>query len=103
MKPVIASGLILQIGLIFSNEINEAHEISAEMIINIDQTPLAFVLISNYTLAGKGTSRASTPGTSDDCQIISTLGVTMGNSFLPFQLVYEGKTKSCQPKFNFLK
>ena len=50
-KPLIAPGLIKEIGLTFYNDINEivhAHAIPAEMIININQTPLLFVLISKY-------------------------------------------------------
>ena len=64
---------------------------------------LPFALISNYTLAEKGTSRVSVPGTSDYRQISGTFGVTMAGDFLPIQFIYEGKTKNCQPKFNFLK
>ena len=55
-KPLVAPGIIKEIGLTFYNEINEivhAHEIPPEMIINIDQTPLPFVLISKYTLDKK--------------------------------------------------
>ena len=105
-KPIIAPGLISEIGLTFYKDINEivqAHEIPAEMIINIDQTPLPFVLISKYTLAEKGASRVSVPGTSDYRQITGTFGVTMAGDFLPIQLIYQGKTKLCQPKFNFPK
>lgn len=105
VKPIIAPDLILEISLIFNSEINEiaqAHEIPTKMIINIDQTPfninidqtlLPFVLMRNYTLAEKGTSRVSVPG------ISGTFGVTMEGGFLPLQLIYEGKTKnSTSPK-----
>jgi len=105
-KPIIAPGLIKEIGLTFYNNINEiiqAHEIPYEMVINIDQTPLPFVLISKYTLAEKGSSRVSVPGTSDYRQITGTFAVTMSGSFLPIQLIYQGKTPRCQPKFDFPK
>ena len=55
-KPLTAPGLIKEIALTFYNDINEivhAHAIPAEMIINIDQFPLPFVLISKYTLEKK--------------------------------------------------
>ena len=55
------------------------------MIINIDQTPLPFIRISNYTLVEKVTSRVSVPGTCDYHQIISTFGITMVGVFLPVQ------------------
>ena len=73
------------------------------MVINIDQTPLPFVLINKYTLAKKGSSRVSVPGTSDYRQITGTFVVTMVGSFLPIQLIYQGKTPRCQPEFNFPK
>ena len=105
-KPIIVPGLAKEIGLTFYNDINEniqAHEIPHETVINIDQTPLLFVLISKYTLAKKGSSRVSVPGTSNDRQITGTFAVTMAGSFLPFQLTYQGKTPRCQPEFNFPK
>ena len=43
------------------NEILHAHKISSEMIINIDQKPLPFVLIIKYTLEKKDSSRVSLP------------------------------------------
>ena len=103
-KPIIAPGLILEISLIFNSEIIEiaqAHESPTNVIINIDQTPfsinidqtlLPFVLMRNYTLAEKGSSRVSVPG------ISGTFGVTMAGGFLPLQLIYEGKTKKMPTK-----
>ena len=101
----IAPGLISEIGLTFYKDINkivQAHEIPAEMI-NIDQTPLPFVLISKYTMVEKGSSRVAVPGTADYRQITGTFGVTMAREFVPIQLIYQGKTKLSQPKFNFPK
>jgi len=103
-KPLVAPGLIKEIGLTFYNEINEivhAHEIPPEMIINIDQTPLPFVLISKYTLDKKGSSRVSVPGTSEYRQITGTFAITMSGSFLPIQLIYQGKTARSQPNYSF--
>ena len=79
-KPIIAPGLILEISLTFSNEIKkivQAHEIPSKMIINFNQTLLPFLLISNYTLAEKGTSRVSVLGTSDYCQITGTFSLAI--------------------------
>ena len=83
-KPLIALGLIKEIGLTFYKEINEivnAHQIPADMIINIDQTPLPFVLISKYTLEKKGSSRVSVPGTSDYRQITGTFAISVWQFF----------------------
>ena len=52
-KPIIAPGLISEIEHVFYYSINEivkAHEIPPEMVINMDQTFLPFILISKYTL-----------------------------------------------------
>ena len=73
------------------------------MIINIHQTPLPFTLISKYTLEEKGTSRVSVSGTSDYRQITGTFGITISGDFLPIQLIYQGKTKLRQPKYQFPK
>ena len=103
-KPLIAPGLIKEIVLTFYNDINKivhAHAIPAEIIINIDQTSLPFVLISKYTLEKKGSSHVSVPGTSDYCQIKGTFSISMAGSFLPIQLIYQGQTKLCQTKYNF--
>ena len=103
-KPIIAPGLVPEIGLTFYKDVNEAvntYEIPAELIINIDQTPLPFVLISKYTMEEKGASRVSVPGTADYRQITGTFGVTLSGDFLPIQLIYQGKTKLSQPKFGF--
>lgn len=73
------------------------------MIINTDQTPLLFVLISNYSLGEKSTSRVSVPATSDYCQITGAFGITMAGVFLPIKLIHESKTKRIQARFNFTK
>ena len=89
-KPLIAPDLIKEIGLTFYNDINEivhAHAIPAEVIINIDQTPLPFVLISKYTLEKKGSSRVSVPATSDYRQITGTFAISMAGSFEMIEMI----------------
>ena len=56
-KQPVAPGLIKEIGFTFFRSINEAvstYNIPSELVINIDQTPLPFFLVSNYTLAQNG-------------------------------------------------
>ena len=101
-KPVLTPGLILEIGHTFYHDINEiikAHHIPPQMIINIDQTPLPFVLISKYTLEKRGAKRISVSGTADYRQITGMFGITMAGDFLPPQLIYQGKTSRCQPQY----
>ena len=60
-KPISTPSLISKIRHIFFyflfysiNEIVKAHDIPPEMVINIDQTSLLFILTSKYTLEEKG-------------------------------------------------
>ena len=91
-KPLI--GLIKEVDSFYKeiNEIVRAHNIPPELIINIDQAPLPFVLVSKYTLEKK-----------DYRQITGTFGITLAGDFLPIQLIYQGKTDRSQPNFEFPK
>ena len=103
-KPLIAPGLIKEVGFTFYKEISEAVQadnIPPELIINIDQTPLPFVLISKYTMNKKGESNVPILGTSDYRQITGTFVITLSGKFLPMQLIYQGTTDRCHPKYNF--
>ena len=88
-KPLIAPGLIQEVGFSFFKEISEvvqAHNIPPELIINIDQTPLPFVLISKYTMNKKGESNVPILGTADYRQITGTFAITLSGRFLPINL-----------------
>ena len=105
-KATIAPGLIREVGLTFFNEIFEtvkAHNIPPALIINIDQSPLPYVLISQYTMHKKGEKEVGVLGTDDYRQITGTLSVAMDGSFLPIQLIYKGKTERSLPKYKFPK
>ena len=65
-KPIIAPGLVFEIRHTLYHNISETvkvHEMLPEMVINIDQTSLPFILISKYTLEENSTSGVSVPGT----------------------------------------
>ena len=103
-KPILAPGLIKEVGYTFFKEISEAvhaANIPSELIINIDQTPLSFVLISKYTMNRTGEKTVPILGTSDYRQITGTFAVTMHGKFLPMQLIYKGSTDRCHPPYNF--
>ena len=103
-KPVLSPGLIKEVGLTFHKQISEAVQadnVPPELIINIDQTPLPFVLISKYTMNQKGEKAVPILGTADYRQITGTFSVTMSGHFLPMQLIYQGKTDRCHPKYTF--
>ena len=49
----------------------------------------------------KGESSIPVQGTSDYRQITGTFSVTMSGNFLLIQLIYQGTTDRCHPKYNF--
>ena len=105
-KPLISSGLIKEIGFSFYKDIHKLvkrFNIPKELVINIDQSPLPFVLVSSDTMEKKGNQnqRVLVFGRTDYCQITGTFGVTLSGDFLPIQLIYQDKTKQCQPTYPF--
>ena len=67
----------------------------------MDQTPLPFFLVSNYTLARKGDKTVPIRNCSGYRQITGTFAVSMARGFLPIQLMYQGKTDCCHRNFAF--
>ena len=71
-KPMITPGLIKEIGFSFYRDIHELvkwFNIPKELVINIDQTPLPFVLVSSYTMDKKDNQCVSVAGTTEYLQI----------------------------------
>ena len=68
---------------------------------NLDQTPLKYVPVSNHTMAKKGVKSVSVAGSSDKRCITGTFVITLEGDFLPLQLMYSGKTKKVCPDINF--
>ena len=79
------------------------HDIPKQLIMNLDQTPLSSVSPGKYTFdVIKGVKTVPIKGIDDKWQITATFAISMSREFLPIQVIYEGKTKSCLPKYNFL-
>ena len=90
--------------IFFNNEIHQPvkwFNIPKELVINIDQTPLPFVLISSYTMEKKGNQCVPVAETTEYPLITGTFGVSLSRDFLPIQLIYQGETKFCQPTYPF--
>ena len=77
------------------------HDIPKELIINLDQTPLSYVSPGKYTFDVKGVKTVPIKGIDDKRQITATFAISMSGEFLPIQVIYEGKTKRCLPKYTF--
>ena len=65
------------------------------------QTPLSYLSPSKYTFDVKGVKTVPIKGIDDKRQITATFAISMSGEFLPIQVIYEGKTKRCLPKYTF--
>ena len=81
----------------------EDHDIPKDLILNLDQTPLSYAFPGKYTFNPKGAKTVPTKGVDDKRQITATFSISMTGSFLPMQLIYEGKTRRCLPNYDFPK
>ena len=79
----------------------DMEEIPAELVLNWDQTGIKLVPSSVWTMERQGEKRVEMVGVNDKRQITAVFCGTMLGEFLPVQLIYQGKTDRCHPKFSF--
>ena len=79
----------------------EMEEVCPELILNWDQTGIQIVPSSTWTMDREGVSRIEMVGAKDKRQITAVFCCTLQGDFLPVQLIYQGKTSRCHPKFRF--
>ena len=79
----------------------KCHKIPTSLVINLDQTGLNIVPSGEWTMEREGSKRVELAGLGDKRQITATFAVTLNGQFLPMQLLYQGKTSCCHPRFNF--
>lgn len=77
-------------------------EISAELVLNWDQTGIKLMPSLVWMMERQGEKQVEMVGVNDKRQITAVFCGTMLGEFLPVQLIYEGKTDSCHPKISFL-
>ena len=90
--------------LVFMHKIvqkDEKHNIPHSLIINADQTPSKNVPARRSTLTEKNVKDVPISGSADKRSITATFAETLDGSFLPFQLIYKGKTTQSLPKIDF--
>ena len=73
-------------------------EVPSELIINLDQTALSYVLVSQWTMEEEGAKRVEMDGKDNKRQITAVFGCSLTGDFLPLQLIYQGKTTKCLPQ-----
>ena len=93
-----------EIELVFMHKIVqkvEKHNIPHSLIINADQTPWKYVPVGRSTSAEKNVKDVPISGSADKRSITATFAEILDGSFLPFQLIYKGKTTQSLPKIDF--
>ena len=71
-KVPISPGFIKEIGFTFYQSIKtiaDTFDIPSDLILNLEQTPLPYCLISQYTMVKKGSKRVAIAGSADHRQI----------------------------------
>ena len=79
----------------------EIDEVPAELVINWDQMGINYILVSSWTMEEEGSKRVQVVGKDDKRQLAALFACSMSGDFLPVQLVYQGKTVRCLPKYQF--
>ena len=77
------------------------HKIPSQLVIHWDQTPIDVAPSINWSMAEEGSQRVGVAALNDKRQVTSTLAVTLDGQFLPFQVLYQGKTDRCHPIYTF--
>ena len=67
-------------------------QVPAELIVNIDQTGLKMVPVSEWTLEKEGAAQVPVAAIEDKRQITCVMAVSLDGTLLPPQLIYEGTT-----------
>lgn len=103
-KVTIPEGARKEAELVYLHDIVnkiEMHEIPAELVFNLDQTPSKYVQASRYTMEKAGKKSVSIVGSGDKRAITATFVIDLAGNFLPMQLIYGGKTDRSIPKISF--
>ena len=79
----------------------DVEEIPPSLIINWDHTALKYVPVGSWTMAKEGSKKVPLAGVDDKRQITAVLGIALDGSFLPPQLIYQGKSPNCLPQVRF--
>ena len=76
-------------------------KIPNDLIINWDQTGIKYVPVSEWTVAEHKSKWVEVSGIEDKRQITATFTTSLTGTFLPLQLVYQGKTSKYHPSIDF--
>ena len=79
----------------------QLRDIPDSLIINLDQTGINLVPTGDWTMAAEGSRRVEVAGLGDKRQITATFAASLDGTFLPMQILYQGKTGRSHPKYSF--
>ena len=79
-------GFLDEMGFSFHRAIKEvvdAYDIPDDLMINVDQTPLPFILLSKYTMDKKNEKLLPLANSYDYLEVTGTFSITLSGIFLP--------------------
>ena len=79
----------------------EMEKAPPELVLNWDHTGINIVPGSQWTMEEKGSKRVGVSGLNDKRQITAVFCASLAGEFLPVQLIYQGKTQACLPRYVF--
>ena len=94
------SAILSEVKIDFQRKIKhvyEEHNIPDDLILNFDQTPLAYICGSNRAMDFQGATSVPIVGKGKKQQITGTFTITKRGICLPMQLMYKGKTDRSLP------
>ncbi len=69
--------------------------------IHSSHTSIQLVPTDAWTMAAEGSKRVEIAGLGDKRQVTATFAAALDGTFLPMQILYQGKTKRSHPKYAF--
>ena len=72
-----------------------------ELILNWDQRGIKIVPSSTWTMERQGSKRVEAVGVNDKRLITAVFCGSLVGDFLPVQVIYQGKTPRCHPRYHF--
>ena len=79
----------------------DMEDVPSDLILNWDHTGINVVPGSQWTMEAKGSKRVEAAGINDKRQITAVFCGALNGELLPLQLIYQGKTPACLPRFVF--
>jgi len=79
----------------------EMEDVPADLILNWDHTGINIVPGCPWTMEEKGAKRVDCVGIDDKRQITAVICATLSGFFIPFQVIYQGKTTASLPRYSF--